>query len=129
MTKDAPYSNREIDMKFQSIHDKMDTILDNVQKSREERQAFEKSVEPLFVTVSDNSGGIEELWKQNVELKKMIADNADGTKLIREITTSWKVGKAVVGFVISCLLFLVAVKTIINGGIKEGLLAIKNLIL
>lgn len=114
MTKDAPYSNREIDMKFQGLHDKLDDFI--------------KSADKLFVTVSNNSGGIEELWKKNDELVKMIDDNADATKLIREITTSWKVGKTVVGFVVSGLVFLVAIKTIIYGGVKEGLLAIKDLI-
>lgn len=114
MTKDAPYSNREIDMKFQGLHDKMDDFI--------------KSANKLFVTVSDNSGGIEQLWKKNDELVKMIADNSDASKLIKEINTTWKVGKAVVGFVITCLLLLVAVKTIIKGGIVEGLSAIKNLI-
>ncbi len=101
-------------MLFKGLHDKLDEFIIDTRK--------------LYVTTSENSGGIEELRKQNEELKKMIADNADGTKLIREITTSWKVGKAVVGFVITSLLFLVAVKTIITGGVREGLLAIKNLI-
>lgn len=114
MSNDKSYSKREIDMLFQGLHDKLDTF---ITKSEE-----------LFVTTSNNSGGIEELWKQNAELKKMIADNSDASKIIKELTTTWKVGKAFVQFVIGLLLFTIAIKTIINGGIKEGLLAIKNLI-
>ena len=128
MANDKAYSKREIDEKFDRLHDKMDILLDNLKISRDERHAFEKSVEPLFKTVSDNSGGIKELWKQNKELKEMIKANEGGNKLIQEITTSWKVGKAVVQFVIGLLLFLVAIKSIIHGSIKDGLAQLKNLI-
>ena len=115
MANDKAYSKREIDMLFKGLHDKLD---DFIVKS-----------EKLYVTTSNNSGGIEELWKQNAELKQMIDDNSDGTKLLREITTTWKVGKTVVTFVVGFLVFLVAIKTIIHGGLEKGLLAIKDLIL
>lgn len=114
MSSDKAYSKREIDFLFKSLHDKMD---DFIVKS-----------EKLYITTSNNSGGIEELWKQNAELKTMIADNSDASKMIREINTTWKVGKAFIQFVIGLLLFGVAIKTIIHGGIKDGLLALKNLI-
>lgn len=114
MSSDKPYTKREIDMLFKGLHDKLDEFIIDTRK--------------LYVTTSENSGGIEELRKQNVELKAMIADNADASKLIKEINTTWKVGKAFVQFVIGLLLVIVAVKTIINGGIKEGLLQLRNLI-
>jgi predicted secreted protein len=89
---------------------------------------FIKSAEKLYITTSNNSGGIEELWKQNAELKIMVEANSKASKIINEITTTWKIGKTVVSFVISFLLLLVAIKSIINGGIKDGLNAIRNLI-
>lgn len=114
MSNDRPYTKREIDMLFQGLHDKLDD--------------FMKKTEKLYVTTSDNSGGIEQLWQQNAELKSMIADNADASKLIKEINTTWKVGKAVVSFVIGILIFIVSLKAIFQGNMKEGLLQIKNLI-
>lgn len=128
MNNENPYSKREQDLINNTIHEKLDRLLEDVKISREERHDFEKSVKPLFKAVSDNSGEILKLSQSVQEIRKISEDNSKAGKLIDEITTSWKVGKAVVGFVVSVLLFFVAIKTIIYGGFKEGLLAIKNLI-
>lgn len=128
MSNDKPYLKREIDEKFDRLHDKMDLLLDSIQQSRDERHAFEKNAELIFKTVSQNSGEITQLWEAQEKLNTQGEANAKATKLIDEITTTWKVGKAVVSFVIGLLLFIVAIKTIIHGGLKDGLLQLKNLI-
>lgn len=125
---EIPYTKREQDMMNQGVHDKLDQLLEDIRVSREERHTFENSVRPLFKAVSDNSGEILKLSKSVEEIRTMSLDNAKAGKLIDEITTSWKVGKAVVGFVVSGLLIIVAIKSIIQGGVKEGLNAIKNII-
>lgn len=128
MSENTPYTKREQDMMNHSMHEKLDQLIEDIRVSRAERHIFESSVKPLFKAVSDNSGEILKLSKSVEEIRIMSVDNAKAGKLIDEITTSWKVGKAVVGFVISGLLIIVAIRSIIQGGIKEGLLAIKNLI-
>lgn len=117
---DKSYSKREQDIMNEGIHEKLDRLIEDIKLSRNERHAFEKSVEPLFQAVSDNSGDIKKLQLSVEEARKASA-------FINDVLTTWKVTRAVVYFVVSMMLFIIAIKSTIHGGVKDGLNAIKNL--
>jgi len=119
--KDVPYTKREQDFFIQEFKEMFTDLKGDIQRDREERKAFEKSVAPIFRAVSDNSGEI-------LLLKKSNDANYKATKIIEEISTTWKWGKIVITFVISTLLAIIAIKKIITGGVHDGLQALKNII-
>jgi hypothetical protein len=116
----TPYSKREQDFFIQEFKDMFSDLREDIKKDREERKAFEKNASIYFKAVSQNSGEITKLWKAH-------EDNKTASKFIGEIVTTWKVGKWFISIVISVLLFIIAVKNIISGGIHDGLKAIKDL--
>lgn len=118
---EAPYTKREQDLMNHSVHEKLDRLIEDIKVSREERHAFEKSVEPLFKAVSDNSGNI-------TLLKKAFEESKQSTKFIQEIVTTWKWGKIIIGMVISLLVAIIAIKKILSGSVAEGLSKLKELI-
>jgi len=121
MENTAPYTKREQDLMNDSVHEKLDRLIDDIKLSRDERHAFEASVKPLFKAVSDNSGDIS-------LLKIAFDENKQANKFINEVISTWKLTKIVVSAVISIMLLFIAVKNLISGGVEEGLLKIKHLI-
>lgn len=118
----APYTKREQDFFIQEFKEMFADLKADIQRDREERNKFQKSVEPIFRAVSDNSGEI-------LVIKKTIEANSKAARLIEEISTTWKWGKIFVSTVVALLLSIIAIKKIITGGVHEGLLRLKDLLL
>lgn len=116
----TPYTKREQDFFIQEFKDMFSDLKKSIEKDREERKTFEKNASIYFKAVSENSGEIIKLWTAHEQ-------NKTANKFINEIVTTWKVSKWFISIVISVLLFIVAIKKIILGGITDGLSAIKNL--
>ena len=114
MREDMPYSKRELDMMFSGLHSKLDDFIEESKK--------------LYIRVSNDSGRIDQLWQANAEIKRQTEANSKATHLIDEITTTWKVGKIVVGVVVSILVVVVAIKTMIFGKVEESLAILKHFI-
>ncbi len=132
MNDEANYSKREHDAfraenkrQYESIistqqaqHDAMmEAIGELKQQNTEIKQTAtlnNKVVSDLCRVVSNNSGDITELQTAH--------------RLIKDITTVWTAGKWFVYFIIGTSALIVAIKTIITVGIKDGMEALKNLI-
>lgn len=88
-------------------------------KSTAKRDA--KIVEDLCRVVSRSDGRMK-------TMENDIIKSSEASKMFNDMATTWKMGKWVIGGTVSLILFVISVKSIIYGSIKEGLQAIKNLI-
>lgn len=96
-----------------------------IQKAIEELQATSKRdakiVEDLCKIVSRSDGRMK-------TMENDIIANSTANKMFNDMATTWKVGKWVIGSTVSFIVFLLAIKSIIYGGVREGANAIRNLI-
>lgn len=116
------YTKREHDAFRAENKQQHETVMAFLAEIKREATLNNKVVGDLCKVVSDNSGAITVLQAQNEA-------NSKATKIINEISTTWKWTRWVVSTVIGFMLFLISVKSIIYGGVKEGLEAIKDIIL
>ena len=123
------YSKREHDAFRAENKHQHETVMATLEEIKKAANLNNTVVEKLCRVVSDNSGGITQLWQANAELKVQNEANSKATKLIDEISTTWKWGKIVVTSVITVLLAIIAIKKIITGGVHDGLAALKDIIL
>jgi len=95
MSTEAPYSNREHNEFRRENREMYENLVKMLEKMSTTDAVFRKSVESLFVRVSNNSGAIEELWKayeSNKKHNEMLEDVMSFSKV-----TKWMVGLIVGG--------------------------------
>lgn len=97
---------------------KMDSAIEEIRLNAK-RDA--KIVEDLCRVVSRSDGRMN-------TMEADILANSKANKMFSDMATTWKVGKWAIGTTVSFILFLISVKSIIHGGIKDGLNAINNLL-
>jgi len=119
-TKVTAVSDRTVRVE-DAIKRQDDYAIPEMQKAISELQQNKKIIDDLCKVVSRSDGRMN-------TMEADIIINSKANKMIEEITTGWKAGKWIISIVVSVLLFIVAIKNIISGGIVDGLKAIKNLL-
>lgn len=97
---------------------KMEQAIEEI-RSTAKRDA--KIVEDLCRVVSRSDGRMHTM---EADIQASTAAN----KVFNDMAATWKIGKWIIYTGVSVLLFVIAVKNIIAGGISDGLDSIKNLL-